>query len=168
MGIFHPALVQQRMDLGAHCLGVADVLLLAFAGGRAVPFEGPGETHGLAVVFGDDGAVPFHHGRDGVVPTRAEALKQTVVQVGVEGRDGPCDGARGRCDALTGGGIRSLSWDEGVPSPRHGAEAVRAEGEDLVLDGLEVRYRRVGVVRDPAQVAEVFLLSFVHDSTHKV
>ncbi len=56
--VCQPAVIQERVDLGAHGPGVGDVLLLALAGGRALSLEGPCETHGLAAVLGDGGLHP--------------------------------------------------------------------------------------------------------------
>ncbi len=91
LGIRHSARVQEGVDFGADGLGVADVLLLALARGRAFPLQCPRETDLLAVVLGDRGTVSLHHGIDGGVSTGLVALEEASIGIVVEGGDGSCN-----------------------------------------------------------------------------
>ena len=88
MRVGHPTSVHESMEFRVGGPGVAHMLLLSAADGRALTLECPDEAAFLSVVLGDLGIVPLHHAGDIRVPAFAETFQDAAVGVGVEGGHG--------------------------------------------------------------------------------
>ena len=133
---FHTALVEEAVDLAHRGLRLADVGVLALAAGVAGAFEAPCQADLLVTVLGDLDVLSLHHGRDGGVPSIAEASEQDGVGMGVEGGLGPSPltrGGAGSCLALLVDGCINQT----VPVRGQQAERFGPVGEHLALDVAE-------------------------------
>ena len=131
LGVGYATGVQELMDLACGFAGVADVLLLVFAGGGAFSLEGPYQAHGLASMARDGVVLALHHSGDGRMIGVPEAPDEVSVWVRVEGGDRSVLRAwRGSSAWLSrsGGSGTPGAWTihEGVPGGRELAQASSA------------------------------------------
>ncbi len=153
------ASVHHGMDLAVGAGGIAYMLILALAGGRALTFECPDQADRLVRVLGYGSVVALQHGGDASVVGIPEAAHEGRVRVGVEcGCSSRQVAGRRRRGSLA---LSRRGVELQVPRGGKLAETLNSVGEDAVGDPGESRGDNCTVDGQGLDVSEVVLLSFI-------
>ena len=76
--------IQESMDGLIRATGVAHVLVLATAAGRALTFKCPSEADRAPIVFGDRDVMALEQGRNGGVTAFGVTAKEAALGMGVK------------------------------------------------------------------------------------